>query len=140
MSKEAVAVKDETTTRRSTGRRLVTLLVAVVATSLVWTIAEKVFDVDVKVKQNGTETAVQLPSVIIVTLLAGLVGWGLLALLERFSARGRRIWTIIAVVVLVVSLLGPLSGITAGAKVTLLLLHLAAGLVIIPGLARPGRS
>jgi hypothetical protein len=79
--------------------------------------------------------------VVLTTLLAGLAGWGLLALLERFTTRARRTWIVIALVVLVLSLAaGPLGGVTAGAKVALACLHLAAGAVLIPLLGRADRT
>jgi hypothetical protein len=80
-------------------------------------------------------------SVFVVALLAGLLGWALLALLERVTARGRTVWTVIAVVVLLLSLLGPLGGVTGGDKVSLLALHLIVGVTLILGLPmRPRRG
>jgi hypothetical protein len=145
MSKETLTVQKNPATakrRRATGRRAGTVVLAVLATVVVWTIADPVLGVDLAAKSsNGTVTAIGLPSVIVVTLLAGLVGWGLLALLERLGRLGRRIWTIAAVVVLLLSLLlGPTAGVTTGAKFTLALLHLTAGLVVILGLAGAGRE
>jgi hypothetical protein len=146
MSKEALAVQESPTAvkrRRPTGRRVATVVAAVVATVIVWTIADPVAGVDLKVKAtNGSVTAVGLGSVIFVTLLAGLVGWGTLALLERLGkATGRRIWTIAAAVILVLSLLlGPTAGIGGGAKLSLALLHITAGLVIIFGLTGASRK
>jgi Family of unknown function (DUF6069) len=146
MSKEALAVQESPTAvnrRRPTARRAATVAAAVVATVIVWTIADPVAGVDLKVKAaNGSVTAIGLGSVIFVTLLSGLVGWGTLALLERLVKRtGRRIWTIAASVVLVLSLLlGPTAGIGGGAKLSLALLHIAAGLVIIIGLTGAARE
>lgn len=146
MSKEALAVQESPVAvprRRPAGRRAVTVALAVVATVVVWTIADPVLGVDLKVKaSNGAVTAVGLGAVIFVTLLSGLAGWGTLALLERLAkSTGRRIWTIAAAVILVLSLLlGPTAGIGAGAKLSLALLHIAAGLVIIFGLAGAARE
>ncbi|UWZ49774.1 hypothetical protein Dmats_26205 [Dactylosporangium matsuzakiense] len=69
-------------------------------------------------------------------VFAGLIGWGLLAILERATGKARTIWTVVAVVFLVLSLLGPLGADGTGAKVSLLLMHLVAGAVIIPLFAR----
>jgi hypothetical protein len=146
MSKEALAVQETPTAvkrRRPTGRRAVTVALAVVATVIVWTIADPVLGTDLKVKASGgSVTAIGLGSVIFVTLLSGLVGWGTLALLERLGrSTGRRIWTIAAAVVLVLSLLlGPTAGIGGGAKISLALLHITAGLVIIFGLTGAARE
>jgi hypothetical protein len=73
----------------------------------------------------------------VTSLLAGLAGWLLVAVLERFVARPRRIWTISAPAVLAASLTGPLSsGVGAAAVVALLLLHLVVAAVLVAGLMR----
>lgn len=123
------------------GRRRVraaTVLAASLVTLAVWAIAVPIAGVDLLVHSGGsaTETEVGPAAVVIVTLLAGLAAWGLLAVLERVTPRARTIWTAIAVAVLVISLAGPLSGVTAGAKLSLAALHLAAGAFLIPLLAR----
>jgi hypothetical protein len=72
------------------------------------------------------------------SLVAALAGWGLLALLERFTARPRTIWTAIAVLVGLLSLAGPLSTLastTAANALALALMHLAVAAVLIPILA-----
>jgi Family of unknown function (DUF6069) len=72
------------------------------------------------------------------SLVAALAGWGLLALLERFSARPRTIWTAIAVLVALLSLAGPLSTIastTVANGLSLALMHLAVAAALIPSLA-----
>jgi hypothetical protein len=80
-------------------------------------------------------------------LLASTAGWGLLVLLERLVTRAGRVWTVVAVIVLVVSLGAPLSasGITNANKGWLVAMHLAVGAALIPLLARtaperPGRG
>jgi hypothetical protein len=72
-----------------------------------------------------------------------LAGWGLLALLERFTARPRTSWTVIAVGVGLLSLAGPLSTIaptTVTNGLSLALMHLAVAAVLIPGLAATAPS
>ncbi|GAA1539690.1 hypothetical protein GCM10009827_068730 [Dactylosporangium maewongense] len=91
---------------------------------------------DLVVKSGGSEQTVSAVAVVATVVIAGLLGWGLLALLERFTAKGRTIWTVIAVVFLVLSLLGPLGGTDAGTKVSLALLHLLVGAVIITAFTR----
>lgn len=79
--------------------------------------------------------------VLAISLLVALAAWGVLAVVERRSRQGRRTWTILALVVLVVSLSGPLTaGVTASAKVALALLHVAVAGVLIPLLGRTARS
>jgi hypothetical protein len=75
--------------------------------------------------------------VILVTLIVGLVAWGLLALLERATGNAKTIWTAIAVVVFLLSLLGPLgSGDGTSSKVVLALMHIGAATTIIPLMRR----
>jgi len=82
--------------------------------------------------QNDDQT-IGFAQVIVVTLLAGLVAWGLLVLLERTTPRATAIWTTIAVIVFVLSLLGPVgSGVNASSKVVLALMHVGGAATIIP--------
>jgi peptidoglycan/LPS O-acetylase OafA/YrhL len=77
------------------------------------------------------------------SLVAALAGWGLLALLERFTARPRTSWTAIAGLVGLLSLVGPLSAIastTVANGLSLALMHLAVAAVLIPGLAATAPS
>ncbi|WP_248958257.1 DUF6069 family protein [Sphaerisporangium perillae] len=108
---------------------------AAVAGLAVWAVADPVAGVDLAVRLNGTAGAVDRvgpAAVVITSVLAGLAGWALLALLERLTRRGTSTWTVVALVVLVLSLAGPLaSGVTAAAKIALLCMHLAVGAVLI---------
>jgi len=71
-----------------------------------------------------------------------LVGWGVLAVLERLTSRARRIWLVIALIALVASLGMPLSGtgVSAANRAVLVLMHLAVGGVLIPALYRSSRG
>jgi hypothetical protein len=76
-------------------------------------------------------------AVIVVTAVAGLVAWGLLALLERMTTNAKTIWTAIAAIVLLLSLLGPLgSGVGTSSKIVLALMHVGAAATIIPLMRR----
>ena len=69
-----------------------------------------------------------------------LAAWGLLAILERKARQPRKIWTITAVVVLVLSLLPlPFLDANVGTKVALAAMHLATGLVLLLALPRGSR-
>jgi Family of unknown function (DUF6069) len=84
-----------------------------------------------------SEQIIGFGQVMIVTALVGLSAWGLLGVLERATPRARAIWTVIAVIVLVFSLLGPLwSGVNAWSKVVLACMHIGAAAVIIPLMRR----
>ena len=132
-----------TRNRRSTiGRirqRVLTVAAAVVAAVLAWLIAVPIVGIDLVVRPGGgAAQQVGLGSVVAVSLLASLLGWGLLALLERLvSRRALTAWTVVAVVVLMLSLSGPLTAATnAAVAIALVLMHLVVGAVLIMGMRR----
>ncbi|MDG4800734.1 DUF6069 family protein [Micromonospora sp. WMMD980] len=117
--------------------RLLTVLAATAATLVGWAVAVPLAGVELTVRGGGGEQRVGPLAVAVSTLLAGLAGWALLALLDRFTGRARTVWTAVAAVVLLLSLLGPLTGgVGRPAMVTLVALHLLAGAVLVPGLRR----
>jgi hypothetical protein len=116
--------------------RALAVVSAAAVTLIVWAIAGPLAGVNLQV-QAGTATARHVgPALVaIAALLAGLAGWALLAAMMRFTPRARVIWTVTALVVLAVSLAGPLAGgVTTAAKLTLAAMHLAAAAVLIPAL------
>lgn len=118
------------------GARALAVLVATAAALAAWVVAVPLAGVDLAVRNGGTEQPVGPGAVAISALLAGLAAWALLAVLERFTRRARSIWTGVAVAVLLVSMVAPLSGgVGTAAKLTLVLMHLAVALVI-PALRR----
>jgi hypothetical protein len=80
--------------------------------------------------------------VLFAAAVGSLAGWGLLAVLERVTSRPRRVWTAIAIVALLASLAGPLSGsgITTSNRLVLVLLHLVVGAVVIATLAKTAKT
>jgi hypothetical protein len=89
---------------------------------------------DLPVAKMGDDVqTIGLMPVISVTLIVGLVAWGLLALLERTTARAATIWLGIATVFFLISLLGPLGqGDNTSSKVVLALMHVGAFTTIVP--------
>jgi hypothetical protein len=127
-------------TRRARGSAV---LAATGAGLLGWAVAVPVAGVHLTVRLGSAATSQHIgpAAVVIACLLAGLAGWALLALLERQTPRAAVIWTAVAVVVLVVSLLaGPLGGVTTAAKIALACLHLLFAAVLIVGLRRTARD
>jgi hypothetical protein len=110
------------------------VLATAVAAEAVFVAVHHAAGVDLAVSTGSTVTHVGATLVAVVSLLVALAAWGLLALLQRFTARGRRIWTILATVVTAVSLLGPLGGESTGATLGLAALHLVVAAVVIAGL------
>ncbi|WP_328891823.1 DUF6069 family protein [Streptomyces sp. NBC_00316] len=129
-------------TRQQARGRIVYPLAATAAAVIVWLITHSALDIDLKAKAAGGDIQeIGLPMVIVVTLLVGFAAWGVVAVLDRKSSSARTLWTVIASVVFVVSLLGPAgSGQGGSAKVALLCMHLVVALVLIPGFARTARK
>jgi hypothetical protein len=92
------------------------------------------------VRSGSSVQHIGAASVIAAVVIAGLAGWGLLAVLRRRSRNPRRTWTIVAVAVLALSLLGPLGAVTLSAGLGLVSLHLVAGIALIVGFRRSVRS
>jgi hypothetical protein len=75
----------------------------------------------------------QIGPVIGASVIAPLVGWGLLAILERVTpSRAALIWGVIAVVVLVVGLPFAAPTISGTDKLLLAVMHLIVGAAVIP--------
>ncbi len=127
-----------TETRGRRRGRAPVVVAAVAAAVAVWLVA-RVAGVDLTVDRNsgGDAVNVGLGMVAIASALAGLAGWGLLAVLERVTSRARTIWTNVALCVLVVSLAAPIgAGSNVGTKLALAGTHLAVAAVLIPRLRR----
>lgn len=116
--------------------RAAAVVAAVAAALAVWVIAVPLLGVDLQVAPgSGEPQAVGVANVVVSGLVGGLAAWGSLAVLERLTTRPRRIWTVVAVAVLALSLMGPQAGTTAATTTTLVAMHLAVGAVLIPVLA-----
>jgi hypothetical protein len=129
------------TSRTTTGTvrtRVLALAATVAATGAVWLVAHAT-GVDFRLQDGGGAVVIGLGITAGFTLFFSLLGWGALALLERFSRRASVIWTRLAVSVLVLSFVPIfLETATAGTKASLFLIHLAVGVVLISRL-RAGR-
>ncbi|MFF6877555.1 DUF6069 family protein [Streptomyces sp. NPDC012474] len=128
---------------RSTLRiRALAVLATVAVGALIWLVADTVLDIGLRVPDgpgSTTTTPLALPAVLIGTAVVSLLGWALLALLEKVVAgHARAVWTVVAVLVLVVSLFAPLfgAGLSGGNRATLVLLHLAVGAILVPAFRR----
>ena len=106
------------------------------AALVVWSVAVPLLGVGLTVRTTPGSTVQTIGAGFVgaVSLLASLLGWGLLAILERRTQRAGTIWTAPAgVVLLLLSLAGPLTAaVTTGGKVSLVALHLSVAAVLIP--------
>lgn len=118
----------------------------ILAAVAVWTLAGPLLGVDLQVAPGTNQPQpVGVGAVITASLAAGLAGWASSALLERLTHRARSVWTGLALVVLVASLVPAQAGVTTATTVALAAMHLAVAAVVIPVMrvtspsTRPGR-
>lgn len=111
---------------------------AVVGALLVWLVADPLLGVDFSVTSSGTTTVVGPGLIAGMTIGAALLGWALLAVLERFTARARQVWMITAVMVLLLSFVMPFNSgeVDTSAQWSLLVMHAVVGAAVIPLFAR----
>jgi hypothetical protein len=122
---------DNNTARRA-GRAL-TVIAGAAGSLLLWAV-DRWGGIDLTVRQGDTVQQVGPVAVAVTAILAGLAAWALLAILERTVSRPGRTFRIIASVVLLISLAGPLAGTDTGSRLALLGMHLTVGLALIIGL------
>ena len=121
-------------------RRTLAVVGAALAAAVVWAGAVLLLDVDLRVDVGDGPQTVGLGQVLGMSLAAGLLGWLLLAALERRGRRPVQVWTAIALAVALLSLVGPLTaGVTTGTRVVLVLLHLVVAAVLVPALRGSAR-
>lgn len=126
------------TTVRRTGRAI-TVVAASAGALLLWTVGGPWAGLDLAVRQGDTTQHIGPAAVALTALVAGLAAWGLLALLERNVRHPVRTYRIIASIVLVLSLAGPLgSGVGTSSRLVLIAMHVTVGAALIIGL--PGRG
>jgi hypothetical protein len=89
----------------------------------------------------GHIQTIAVGQVIGVTVAASLLGWLLLALLERRTLRARLLWTTIALAALAASLALPVAvATTTSAVAGLIVMHVTVGGVVIPAMAHTARA
>lgn len=137
-----VAMDTRTAPARDVRRRVpwstdLAVVAAAVVTALVdWLFVARLADVDLAVRQGDTVRHVGGAAVAVTAGLAALAAVGLVRVLERRSATALRTWTVVAVVVFAVSLLGPLGAETRAAGGALLSLHAVVATVVIGAVLR----
>ncbi len=126
------------TTRASSSSPVVVVLGATAAAVVIWIVAIAAgADLTVSFGAGQPIQKITVINVVVAALIGSLAGWGLLALLRRFTTNARAIWTVIAIIFALFSLGGPLSTISsAGTKAWLVAMHLAVATVTIVGLRR----
>ncbi|SEC04174.1 hypothetical protein SAMN04489844_1561 [Nocardioides exalbidus] len=125
-------------------RRGLTVVAAPVAAVAAWAVLTAVPGADLVVDPGAAsaQTVGAVP-VVVISVVAALAGWGVLALLERYAAsRATRVWRAGAAVVLLVSLVPLLAPGTTdtGTRVSLAALHALVTGVVVLGMTRPART
>ncbi|MDF5755596.1 DUF6069 family protein [Spongiactinospora sp. TRM90649] len=116
--------------------RPLSVVYAAVAALLVWVVAVPVLGVDLRAMMGAAPQVIEPGLVIGFALLMGMLGWGLLVVLQRVSTRGTTIWTVIASVFFVLSLAGPLGAVNGAAIITLACMHVVVAATLIGLLPR----
>ena len=114
--------------------RIVTIGIAAAATGLAWLLG-RLAHVDYVADTPIGTRQITLPLTIVATVAAGLAGWVVIALLERYTSSPRGVWFALTTIVLVLSIV-PVFFTTAnlGTQLMLSALHCVAAAVIIPAL------
>ncbi|MBZ2198640.1 DUF6069 family protein [Occultella gossypii] len=122
-------------TMSASARRLRRSLAVGVGTAVgvgIWLIAVPGVGADLAVTMAEGTARIGLGSVIVACVVAGLAGWGSLALLERLTTGAAKIWAFLAIAVTVISLLGPVGQAQSlEAALTLGAMHLGVGAALI---------
>jgi len=134
----AMSETNSDATRGTARTSIAVVLGATAAAVAIWIVATAArADLTVSFGPGQPIQKVTVVNVIVAALVGSLAGWGLLALLRRFTTNARAIWTVIAIVFALFSLGGPLSTTSStGTKVALGAMHLAVATVVIFGLRR----
>lgn len=138
MTNDMQQCTDTTTTAARRTGRAITVAAGAAGALLLWAVNDPWAGIDLAVRQGDATQHIGPVAVVVAALIAGLAAWGLLALLERTVRRPARTFQIIALIVLVLSLAGPLgNGVGTSSRLVLLGMHLTVGAALILGL--PGR-
>lgn len=129
------------TSRPTTGTRRVRVLAAgtaVVSSSVLYLVA-KAAGVDFNLTDPGKTQPhpLSLPEIAVFALLFSLLGWGSLALTERFTRHARTIWAALATTVLILSFVPiGIEHATTGTKIMLGVIHVSVAAALVPMLRR----
>ncbi len=112
------------------------------AAALAWIVEVPLLGIHLNFRFGGSHIqTIAVGQVIGVTVAASLLGWLLLALLERRTPHARPLWTTIALVALAASLALPLAAATTTSAVAgLVVMHVAVGAAVIPAMAHTARA
>ena len=112
------------------------------AAALAWIVEVPLLGIHLNVRfGTGHIQVIAIGQVVGATVAASLLGWLLLALLERRTPHARPLWTVIVLAALAASLVLPLAAATTtSAAVGLIVMHLSVGAAVIPAMAHTARA
>jgi Family of unknown function (DUF6069) len=112
------------------------------AACLAWIVEVPVLGIHLNFRfGTGHIQTIAVGQVIGVTVAASLLGWLLLALLERRTPHPRLLWTTMALAALAASLALPLAvATTTSAVAGLIVMHVTVGAAVIPAMAHTARA
>src|SRR5580698_296131 len=112
------------------------------AAALAWVVEVPLLGIHLTVRFGaGHIQTIAVGQVLGVTVAASLLGWLLLALLERRTPYARLLWTTAALAALAASLALPLAAATTTSAIAgLIVLHLTVGAAVIPAMAHTARA
>ena len=117
-------------------RRCTAIIVAGLATAVIWVIGRFAHTSYIAVTPLGTREVTLLLTVA-ATVTAGSAGWLVLEILERYWADPRRPWIALALVVLALSIVPVfITPAAISTQAVLTIQHCVAAAVLIPGLLR----
>ena len=117
-------------------RRAGVILLAVAVAMADWFVSTRLIGLDLIVHQGSGDQQIRPVLVAAAPVISGLLGWLLLAVLERaIPRRAALIWRVVAVIVLAASLLSPITmAESVATMITLISMHLLVGAILIIGL------
>jgi hypothetical protein len=125
---DTAPVRGGATLRRR--RRALGIVATLVVTLAVWLLGH-LAGADYWITDSQGTVRIDAVATTQVTVVLGLVGWGVLALLERLTRYGTTIWTVLAAVVVAASMIPiVLVEATTATRVALVAVHLAVGALI----------
>ena len=127
-----------TTSRRVLEARAATVVAATAVAGVLWAAVAAPGGAP-QVRSGDGWTTVGLPATLLTAAGAAAAGMLLLTVLERRVARARRVWTVAATAVLVLSFAGPPAGRTLADVTALAALHLGVGLTVLAAGRRTAR-
>jgi hypothetical protein len=142
LTSSAPAVQDRKQNHRQGRTRALSVAAGALAGAVAWLIEVPLTGVDLTIRfGSGHAQTIGVGQVIGVSLAAALLGWLLLAVLDKRTSRARGLWVGAALAALIASLALPLTAATtSAADMGLIVMHLVVAAVVIPTMALTSRT